>query len=486
MPHHPRAHALLLGLLSLAACDRPAPQLPLGRVAGGQPLADVDAAIVVSDLGGDTPVLAVVDDHGVPRWVKPLSRVEFKELYTAPPLAVTADLVLLTGEGVHAFERSTGALRWHRPGQRDEQQLGVVLADGLLLHPSYERLDVLDPSTGATVWSVDGPERVHVKYLAAGHVARTTDIRRWIRGDGSESPDTLTRERLEVVRGATGEVVWSEELVSHCLVGTDLLGVTQGGGLLALDLASTPVAARTVAPAGLLPRAQDWRISSCSRRGDTWWLQQEIHGNASLFHAVHTATGAARMVGLCDVVTTTGRVVLARGHEFQQDLKAYDLDRGELLWGQSLKIHKPQYTSAQTVGDLVFLTTEHEREKVQHVLAYDPNADEITGAVALRGVAEFQAHAGAHWLFSSDYSPRGNAALTVLGHRDLRPLSPPPAGLDVVDTLAEVRASQQRPDTDLVFTPAWDTTWLSSAADDPDGPCRQPRHGFGGDADAGP
>ena len=46
MPHHPRAPALLLGLLALAACDRPAPQLPLGRVAGGQPFADGDAAIV--------------------------------------------------------------------------------------------------------------------------------------------------------------------------------------------------------------------------------------------------------------------------------------------------------------------------------------------------------------------------------------------------------------------------------------------------------
>lgn len=483
MPHHPRAPALLLGLLALIACDRPAPQLPLGRVAGGRPFADVDAAIVVSDLGGDTPVLAVINDRGVPRWVQPLSRAEFKELYTAPPLSVSSDLVLLTGDGVHAHERSTGALRWRRPGKRDEQQLGVVVADGLLLYPSYERLDVLDPATGATLWSVDAPERVHVSYLANSHVARITDIRRWIRGDGSESPDTLSRERVEVLHGPTGEVVWSEELVSHCVVGTDVLAVVRDGSIVALDLAASPVTARTVAPAGLLPRPQHWQITRCTRRDDTWWLQQEFLGDASLFHAIHRKTGAARQVGLCGVVATTGRVALARGHGYQTNLKAYDLDRGELLWGQNLKIHKPQYTHAQSTDDLVLLTTEYEREKVQHVLAFDPNLDEVTGAVALRGVDGFEAHAGPHWLFSSNYNPRGNAALTVLGHRDLRPQLPPPAGIDVVDTLAEVRASQQRPGTDLVFTPAWDPAWVATADADEDGPCQHPRLG---DADAGP
>lgn len=477
MPHHPRAPALLLGLLALAACDRPAPQLPLGRVAGGQPFADVDAAIVVSDLGGDTPVLAVVDERGAPRWVKPLSRDEFKELYSSPPLAVSADLVLLTGNGVHAHERSTGALRWHRPGQRDEQQQGVIVADGLLLYPSYERLDVLDPASGATLWSVDAPERVHVSYLANSHVARITDIRRWIRGDGSESPDTLSRERVEVVHGPTGELVWSEEIVSHCVVGTDVLAVIRDGSIVALDLASTPVAARTVAPAGLLPRPQHWQIAECTRRDDTWWLQQEVSGDASLFHAIPRTNGSVRQVGLCGVVSATGRVALARGHGDQTDLKAYDLDRNQLLWGQNLKIHKPQYTSVQTVGDLVFLTTEYEREKVQHVLAFDPDADEITGAVALRAVDAFQAHAGPHWLFSSDYSPRGNAALTVLGHRDLRPQLPPPTGVDIVDTLAEARAGQQRPGTDLVFTPAWDPAWVTTTDEDEDGPCRHPRLG---------
>ena len=71
---------------------------------------------------------------------------------------------------------------------------------------------------------------------------------------------------------------------------------------------------------------------------------------------------------------------------------------------------------------------------------------------------------------------------TVLGHRDLRPQLAPPAGLDVVDTLAEVRASQQRPDTGLVLHPVWSPSWLLDPVEDPDGPCRRAGHGFGGDA----
>lgn len=473
----PRAHALTLGLLGLlgplstAACDRPAPKLPVGRVSDGVPLDDREAVVFVVDLDGDGPVLGLVDERGAPRWVHPLSPEEFKDRYSTPDMAITPELVLLSGDGVHAFERTTGARRWLRAGERP---IAASAEDGLIISLGFEELDVLDPATGATVWSVAAPEHTSLHYLTAGHVARTTHVRRAIKPDGTESTDTGVRERLEVVHGPTGAVVWADDLVGHCRIDHELLAMTRGGGLVALDLSADPVRPRTVAPAGALPTPKLWGLAGCSKRGGTWWLRQDLFDDATLFTAIDPATGAGKQIGVCNVVADAGRVVLTRGHD-DGNLRAYDLDAGKLTWGQDPEIHKPRYTRAFTAGELVYLTTEYEYEKIQHVLAFDPNADEVTGAVALRGAVEFRPQDGAHWVFSAGYGPRGGAALAVLGHRDLRPQLPPPADLDVVDTLAEVRASRQDPGTALVFDPIWDFTRLRDESEDPDGPCRDVR-----------
>lgn len=476
MPRSPRAPALLLGLLALAACDRPAPTLPVGRIVGGLPLGDHESAIVLSDLGGEAPVIAVVDEKGAPRWVKPLAPAEFPDLYTAPDLAISPDLVLLTGAGLHAFERTTGALRWRLLGERGERPGGALVQDGLLLYPGLERLDALDPATGQTTWSVESPERVYLQYLSDAHVARITSIYRTVHPDGRESPDPGYREHVDVVHGPTGAVVWSADLVEHCRVDHTLLGITRDRGLVAVDLASDPPAARTVVTEPRFNFARHAELLGCTRRGDAWWLHHRLYGDASALHGVDRTTGAVQQVGLCNVVSATGRVAVTRGHGDQSELRGYDLDRGKLTWGQNLAIHKPRYTRAIPAGDLVFLTGDPDHEPIQHVLAYDPNADEITGAVALRGARRFDpGETGDHWVYSDGYTPRGSVPLVVLGRRDLRPQRPAPAGLDVVDTLAEARAGQQDPEATLVFDPTWDPARHDLTLEGGDSPCYRGR-----------
>lgn len=73
-----------------------------------------------------------------------------------PWVGVFGDVVVLTGEGqIVGVERSSGTQRWARP-----RPSGLHVADNLIvLAQAPGPVEAIDPSTGATVWKIDVPDR---------------------------------------------------------------------------------------------------------------------------------------------------------------------------------------------------------------------------------------------------------------------------------------------------------------------------------------
>jgi hypothetical protein len=460
MPRSLRAPALLLA--ALAGCERPALTLPAGRH-GGLAIDDHTAVILAAGLHEEQAVVALVDERGAPRWTHARPIAEFAGLYGPPAITLVDDLVLVGGAGLHAFDRATGERRWYVAGASETRPLGAVVRAGRLLHPGHERLDALDPATGAPVWTVDGPLLSRVVALTGEYAARISDLGRHVR-ERPAPPGHAPREHLELVRGPTGEVMWSAEVAGHCQIADHLVAAAPDGSLLAVDLT------------GLLPLPQHYPLVECGQRDGAWWLRQEGLYGASLIHAIDPRTGVrARQVGLCSLLSPVDHrhVLIRKGDR----IKSFDLDADAIGWEQDQRIHPPYYGIPLPQGDLMFVASDHDdrsghgERELQNILAMDPATAEITGAVTLRNAEPFKPAAGVHWLFGDGYHRGGPAIVLQLGHRDLRPLGPLPPDLGAVDITAEVRASLRPADVPLHFSVGWYAADITSPDDDPDGPC---------------
>jgi len=479
-----------LMIATLLACDAAPRQLPAGYIVATEVIDEQSAALVTADLEHETLVLAVVDSRGAPRWTftRPLAGLN-SSLFDPLDITVVGELVLLAGhDGLVAVDRTTGALRWQAPGS----ELGwEVVNDQLHLHGPLT-LAAIDPTTGGDRWRVLANEGLPAEHqrgprltaLPGQYVARATDITRWARIPGpgvvmhGGSPVHASaavegpRERLELIHGPTGKLVWQAALTSHCQVGTTLLAATADGTLLALDLAAAAPQPRIIA-AKLLIMPWRWLLRDCQQAGDTWWLRQDGYHGTSLLHGVDRNTGALKRHGLCsaNVPVIAGRFALLRTPPIGPGLAAFDLERGLVTWRQAASEPLPESAWARRAGDLVYASANGDR--LRRTIAFDPTTGEITGATATREALDLMpADTGPAWVFAARQTQRGPAPVVTVDRRSLRPLGPAIPGVDIVDITVQTRASlligPELVTTDLVWDP---DTWPVSDDLEAD-PCR--------------